>query len=198
MIYAHYIKPILDRLAAFLFILLLWPFWMVLYCLLYATQGRPVLFRQARTGWQMQGIQLYKIRTLQTSNRTDLSLHGRAYTFCGKWLRTTGIDEVPQLIHILKGEMSFIGPRALPEAYESHYSEYEKGRFYCLPGITGWAQVHGRNNISWSRRFELDIWYKDHIGFWLDVTIVIRTFTQYLQSRKEETPMPVFEGTDFV
>ena len=198
MIYKEYIKPFFDRLAALLIIAVFSPLWIFLYFLLYFTQGSEVFFRQVRTGRNLKSFLLYKIRTLQPSTQTDLSLTGRSYTFLGRWLRTSGIDELPQLLNILKGEMSFVGPRALPVTYEEFYSDEEKERFKCLPGITGWAQIHGRNNISWSRRFEYDIWYADHVGFWLDCKIMIHTFLQTLQSGSEERPMPIFTGTNKV
>lgn len=196
MIYKGFVKPFFDRLAALLIIAGFSPLWIFLYFLLYFTQGSDVFFRQARTGRNLKSFLLYKIRTLQPSTPTDLSLTGRSYTFLGKWLRTTGIDELPQLLNILKGEMSFVGPRALPVSYEECYNDDEKGRFKCMPGITGWAQIHGRNCISWSRRFEYDLWYAKHISFWLDCKIVMQTFLQVLQSGSEERQMPVFTGTN--
>lgn len=196
MIYKEFIKPFFDRLAALLIIAVFSPLWIFLYFLLYFTQGSEVFFRQARTGRNLKSFFLYKIRTLQRSAFTDLSIMGRSYTYFGKWLRITGIDELPQLINILKGEMSFVGPRALPVAYEEFYSDEEKGRFKCLPGITGWAQIHGQNNISWPQRFEYDLWYAEHIGFWLDCKIIMHTFFMTLQSGSEERPMPVFNGTN--
>lgn len=196
MIYKEFMKPFFDRVAALLIIAVLSPLWIFLYFLLYLTQGSEVFFSQARSGRNLKGFFLYKIRTLQPSTSTDLSMTGRSYTFLGRWLRTTGIDEFPQLLNILKGEMSFVGPRALPVEYEEFYSDEERGRFKCLPGITGWAQIHGRNNTSWSRRFGYDLWYAEHIGFWLDCKIMMRTFIMTLQSGSEERFMPVFTGTN--
>jgi lipopolysaccharide/colanic/teichoic acid biosynthesis glycosyltransferase len=196
MIYMRLIKPFLDRTTALLLILVTGPFWLVFYGILYLSQGRPVIFCQARSGRRMKTFTLYKIRTLQPTSRTDLSLSERSHTFFGKWLRTSGIDELPQLINILKGEMSFVGPRALPVAYEVHYSEEEKRRFSCLPGITGWAQVHGGNSISWSRRFEFDLWYIKHVDFLIDCKIVMLTLLQCWRGGKKEVHMPVFSGTN--
>jgi undecaprenyl phosphate N,N'-diacetylbacillosamine 1-phosphate transferase len=195
MIYTDMIKPFFDRLGALLLVIALFPFWIIVYGMLFFSQGRKVFFCQHRTGRHMKSFLLYKIRTLQPSVQNGLSLTGRSYTYFGKWLRITGIDELPQLVNILKGEMSFIGPRALPVAYETLYSDEEKGRFACTPGITGWAQIHGRNSISWPRRFEYDLWYVEHVGFWLDCKIMMKTILQGLQSGSEERQMPVFTGT---
>jgi undecaprenyl phosphate N,N'-diacetylbacillosamine 1-phosphate transferase len=196
MIYKEFIKPFFDRLAALLIIAVLSPLWIFLYFLLYLTQGSEVFYSQVRSGRNLKRFILYKIRTLQPSTSTDLSMTGRSYTFLGRWLRTTGIDELPQLLNILKGEMSFVGPRALPVEYEEFYNDKQKGRFECLPGITGWAQIHGRNSISWSRRFGYDLWYAEHIGFCLDCKIMMRTLFMTLQSASEERFMPVFTGTN--
>jgi len=195
MIYVRMIKPILDRLLAFLIIFGFFPVWLLGYLIVFLSQGRRVFFRQLRTGKRMKRFVLYKIRTLMDSSESDLSLTGRNYTFFGKGLRIFGIDELPQLVNVLKGEMSFIGPRPLPIEYEDRYNDAEKRRFGVLPGITGWAQVNGRNDTSWAERFAFDIWYVDHISFLVDCEIVWHTFRQLAGGNMEETKMSVFQGS---
>jgi lipopolysaccharide/colanic/teichoic acid biosynthesis glycosyltransferase len=199
MIYAKVIKPTVDRLVAFVLIFGLLPVWVLSYFVIYLSQRSGVFFCQPRTGREMKRFVLYKIRTLEPSPTSDLSLSGRNYTAFGKWLRMFGLDELPQLVNILKGDMSFIGPRALPVEYECRYSENEKLRFKSRPGITGWAQVNGRNNTTWTRRFAADVWYVNNISFMLDCKIIWCTIGQLLKGGVEgESGMPVFLGSSSV
>jgi len=194
--YISLFKPFLDRVFAFVLLILLSPCWMLVMMMVSASQGLPLFFCQKRAGLAMQPFSLYKIRTLEQSyNSSDLSLENRSYTSLGKWLRRTGLDEFPQLVNVLKGQMSFVGPRPLPVTYNDQFLDWHKKRFRCLPGITGWAQVNGRNDISWEKRFQFDSWYVDHISFMLDAKILWKSLV-LLSKRKSLSEMPVFTGSE--
>lgn len=196
MIYIKFIKPLFDWLAALFLIVVLCPFWLAGLLLLRLFQGTPVFFLQSRTGFKMREFTLYKIRTLETTSDKNLSLENRTYTRFGKFLRKYGLDEFPQLLNILMGDMSLIGPRPMPIAYDGNYSARQKERFARKPGITGWAQVNGRNAMSWDDRFAMDIWYIEHCTFWLDMKIVGLTVAQLFAGDNNETAMPVFTGSN--
>lgn len=198
MIYSNYAKVILDKLMAGVLGILLFPLIVFILFLLFITQGNPIIFVQMRSGRNLRKFRLYKFRTLKLYDSTDLSIKKRTFTLFGNIMRRSGIDEIPQLLNIIKGEMSFIGPRPLPTEYEELYHEDQLSRFMVKPGITGWAQVHGRNDISWGHRFELDMWYINNITLFLDLKIVLLTFIQIIVSifrqNKKQIEMPVFNG----
>jgi len=200
MIYRTYIKHIFDWLVAFSLGILLFPFFICIVLLLLITQGKEVFFTQMRSGKNLEEFRLYKFRTLQPSYSDDLSISNRQYTFVGKFMRSFGIDELPQLLNILKGNMSFIGPRPMPVEYVGEYNEQQLARFDVKPGITGWAQVHGRNKISWISRFELDFWYIHHISLSVDLKICWLTLIQLINSifgyYKKEPAMQVFKRSN--
>jgi sugar transferase EpsL len=129
--------------------------------------GGPVLFKQSRCGLYGAPFTLYKIRTLDTLGRP---------TAVGKILRQTSIDELPQLWNVLKGDMSLVGPRPLLAEYATRFSTFQMRRHEVLPGITGWAQIRGRNGVSWNEKFAMDVWYVDNRTLWLDLSILVRTF----------------------
>lgn len=139
--------------------------------------GRPVLFRQHRPGLHGQPYEIVKFRTM----RDAVDSQGRPLpdearmTRLGTWLRATSIDELPELWNVVKGEMSLVGPRPLMMEYLPRYSAEQQRRHDVLPGITGWAQVNGRNSLSWQEKFELDVWYVDHRTAWLDLRILMLT-----------------------
>lgn len=177
MIYARLIKPVLDRSLALMLILLTLPIMLVLYAAVYVSMGQPVIFRQVRPGRDEKLFSIYKFRTMTNEAGKDgkllpdhLRLKGT-----GRLIRSASLDELPQLFNVLKGEMSFIGPRPLLVEYLPLYSPQQKRRHEVLPGITGWAQVNGRNAISWKRKFELDVEYVETIGFWTDMKIILLT-----------------------
>lgn len=198
MIYRRYIKEFLSRSFALVLAILLVPFFLFICLGLIITQGKSIFFAQKRSGKNLQNFMLLKFRTLHHDNFQDLGLENRRYTYFGKILRTTGIDELPQLINIIKGEMAFIGPRAMPIEYENCYSQQHIERFGVKPGITGWAQVHGRNDTSWGKRFELDRWYVHHANLMIDMKIVWMTIRQFFIQGREEIKMDVFNGTNLV
>ena len=144
--------------------------------------GAPVLYRQERAGLHGRPFMLTKFRTM--TDERDVS--GRLLpdecrlTRFGTFLRSTSLDEVPELIHVLKGEMSLVGPRPLPTAYVPRYSPRQARRLEVVPGLTGWAQVNGRNTLDWPERFEMDVWYVENRSLWLDVRIILRTIAVVL------------------
>jgi lipopolysaccharide/colanic/teichoic acid biosynthesis glycosyltransferase len=146
--------------------------------------GRPVLFRQTRIGRNEQPFELYKFRTMRQSRGSDeLSSDAERLTALGQWLRKTSLDELPQLWNVLKGDMSLVGPRPLLPQYLTRYTEFQRRRHEVRPGVTGWAQVNGRNAISWEDKFRLDVWYVDRRSLRLDCTILLLTLRAVLTRR---------------
>lgn len=145
--------------------------------------GKPIFFRQSRPGLYEKPFEILKFRTMKNafdSKGKPLSDKERMTSF-GKFLRSTSIDELPELINVLLGEMSLVGPRPLLLEYLPLYSDSQRRRHEAKPGITGWAQVNGRNAISWQKKFELDIWYVDHQCFWLDLKILFLTLLKVVK-----------------
>jgi lipopolysaccharide/colanic/teichoic acid biosynthesis glycosyltransferase len=145
--------------------------------------GKPIFFLQKRPGLGNKPFRMIKFRTLSNSKDRDGNLlpDNQRLTRFGAFLRATSLDEIPELWNVLKGEMSFVGPRPLRMYYLPLYNDFQKRRHEVLPGITGWAQINGRNAISWEQKFELDVWYVDHQSFWLDLKIFWLTFSKVLK-----------------
>ncbi len=145
--------------------------------------GAPVLFRQARPGLRGRPFTIYKFRTMtdKRGERGELLPDGERLTRLGRFLRKTSLDELPELFNVLKGDMSIVGPRPLLMQYLDLYTPEQARRHEVKPGITGWAQVNGRNAISWEDKFKLDVWYVDHQSFWLDLTIIFMTVWKILK-----------------
>lgn len=164
--------------------------------------GRPVLFRQRRVGRNGKIFPLYKFRSmLETRDEQgDLLPDEQRITKGGRLLRRLSLDELPQLWNVIRGDMSLIGPRPLLVRYLPRYSEHQARRHEIRPGITGWAQVNGRNAISWDERFDLDVYYVDHVSLWLDVRIVWLTVWHVLAgkgiSQQDHATMPEFMGSE--
>ncbi len=139
--------------------------------------GSPVLFRQARSGRGGRPFELVKVRTMRTARHDEVGPGHDVMrtTRLGRFLRSSSLDELPTLLHVLRGEMSLVGPRPLPVAYLRRYDDTQARRLEVRPGITGWAQVHGRNAVAWDERLALDVWYVDHASLWLDARILART-----------------------
>lgn len=179
----------------------LWvPLLLVVGLLVRSRLGSPVFFRQKRPGLGGKYFKLIKFRSMTDEKDAQgnlLSDADRLPTF-GRWLRSTSLDEFPELINILKGEMSFVGPRPLLMQYLPLYSKEQARRHETLPGITGWAQINGRNAISWDEKFKLDVWYVDHRSVWLDIKILWKTFLTVVRrdgiQAAGEATMPFFEG----
>ncbi|AIM39147.1 UDP-galactose phosphate transferase [Sphingobacterium sp. ML3W] len=182
--YKHFFKRFFDFLASFFGLLLLSPLFVVVCIGLYfANDGKP-FFLQARPG---KGGRIFKIVKFKTMNDKkdavgNLLSDAERLTPIGAFVRKTSLDEIPQLINVLKGDMSLIGPRPLLIQYLPLYNETQKRRHEVRPGITGWAQVNGRNAISWDRKFELDVWYVDHISLATDIKVFFTTFKKVFKS----------------
>lgn len=175
--YKHFIKRVFDFIVALVGLILLSPiFLFVMIGLFFANQGKPFFF-QARPGRRGEIFKIVKFKTMNDKKDSNGNLLSDAerLTSIGAFVRKTSLDEIPQLINVLKGDMSLIGPRPLLPQYLALYNDEQKRRHEVKPGITGWAQVNGRNAISWKRKFELDVYYVDHISFALDVKIFFLT-----------------------
>ncbi len=200
-LYRDFLKPLLDRSLAFVLLLFALPVIAVLALLVRAKMGSPVFFAQKRPGLNEHIFTVYKFRTM--TNERDASgelLPDEArLKGIGKFIRSSSLDELPQLFNVLKGDMSFIGPRPLLVEYLPLYSETQKKRHDVLPGITGWAQVNGRNAISWEQKYEYDVWYVEHLSFWLDLKIIFLTILKVLKkegiSQAGNATMEKFMGT---
>lgn len=183
------LKRSIDIVFAILLIALLSPFMVVIALLIKLEDHGPVLFKQERLGKDGKVFVLYKFRTMiVNAEKVGLGIfleeRDPRITRIGKWLRELSLDELPQLFNILRGDMSFVGPRPPLPFFPKRYDEYEewvKKRFTVRPGITGWAQVNGRNLIDWYDRFKLDVWYVDHWSLWLDTKIVFLTILKILK-----------------
>lgn len=171
------LKRIFDILAALAAILLLSPLLALIALLVRLLHGAPVLFGQIRPGHRGTLFRIYKFRTMTDSRAADGSLRpdSERLTRFGRFLRATSLDELPELFNVLRGEMSLVGPRPLLAQYLERYSPEQMRRHEVLPGITGWAQVNGRNALTWPEKFALDVWYVDHWSFWLDIKILLLT-----------------------
>ena len=199
--YRSRLKRLLDAVIAAALLLLLSPLFLVLAVAVRIAHGRPVLFRQRRPGLRGTPFEILKLRTM----RDAVDTHGVALpdserlTGFGGWLRSTSLDELPELWNVLRGDMSLVGPRPLLLEYLPRYTSEQRRRHDVRPGITGWAQVHGRNAVSWAERFHLDVWYVDHVSFALDLRIVLRTIGLVLRregiSAGGHATMPPFEGS---
>ncbi|EJQ59582.1 MULTISPECIES: sugar transferase [Bacillus] len=184
-----------------LLLLICFFFVILLVAIIVKTQiGSPILFRQQRPGLHGKPFYLYKFRTMTNErdrNGELLQDHARL-TKVGKFLRKYSLDELPQLINVLKGQLSLVGPRPLLIEYMPLYSKEQAKRHNVRPGITGWAQVNGRNSISWDEKFKLDVWYVENQSFLLDLKILYLTFSKVLKSEgitnNKHVTMPVFKG----
>ena len=175
-------KRLLDGTGSALLLLLFMPVLTVVALLVRYDLGKGVLFRQIRPGLHGRPFTLYKFRTMSDARDEagNLLPDGQRLTQLGRFLRSTSLDELPQLYNVLKGEMSIVGPRPLYMKYLSYYTEREKKRHAVRPGITGWAQIHGRNHLPWDERLAMDVWYAENCTFLLDLEILAKTFWQVL------------------
>jgi lipopolysaccharide/colanic/teichoic acid biosynthesis glycosyltransferase len=161
----------------------------------------PAIFCQRRAGRGGKPFTVYKLRTMtETRDRAgNLLPEAQRLTHLGKLLRKTSVDELPQLVNVLRGEMSLVGPRPLYVEYLSRYDSFQRRRLEVRPGITGWAQIHGRNAIRWDEKFKLDVWYVDHWSLWLDFRILASTVLKVISgtgiSQENHATMPEFLGT---
>ena len=177
------LKRLFDIVASTLLLIILLPILILIFFLIRVNMGSPVLFRQVRPGLEGHPFAVFKFRTM--SEQVDVAGNalpdGERLTNLGRFLRKTSLDEIPQLINVFNGDMSLVGPRPLLMEYLPLYSPEQARRHLVRPGITGWAQVHGRNGISWQDRFSLDIWYVENASFIVDIKILCMTALKVLR-----------------
>ena len=181
--YKHCFKRVIDFIIALCVLAVIWPILLVItFWLHFANKGAGAFFLQERPGKNNKIFKVIKFKTMTDKRDADGNLlpDELRLTKVGRFVRSTSIDELPQLINVLKGDMALIGPRPLLVQYLPLYSKEQARRHEVRPGITGWAQCHGRNAISWSKKFELDVWYVDHCSFLLDLKIIFLTVKKVL------------------
>lgn len=189
-------KRFFDLFFSVLALLLLSPVLLVLALLVRLYHGSPVLFRQARGGYLGSTFSVFKFRTMTDArdNQGNLLPDGERLTRLGRFLRASSLDELPELFNILRGEMSLVGPRPLFAKYLSRYTPEQARRHQVLPGLTGWAQVNGRNALTWEDKFRLDVWYVDHWSFWLDIKIILLSVWKVL--KREGISQPGYDTAE--
>lgn len=199
--YKHFFKRVIDFTVALCALLVIWPILLVITVWLhFANKGAGAFFLQERPGKDGRIFRVIKFKTMTDERDTNGNLlpDEARLTKVGKFVRSTSIDELPQLVNVLKGDMSLIGPRPLLPQYLPLYSKEQARRHEVRPGITGWAQCHGRNAISWTKKFELDVWYVDHCSFLLDLKIIFLTIKKVLVregiSQQGQATMEMFNG----
>jgi len=182
--YRNFLKRVIDFLVSLVAFIVLLPVFIVLSIVLFiANNGKPFFF-QRRPGKDERIFRVIKFKTMNDRRGKDgvLLPDEQRLTSFGKFVRKTSLDELPQLLNVIRGDMSLIGPRPLLVDYLPLYDEQQKRRHLVRPGITGWAQVNGRNAISWNQKFEYDVWYVDHISFTLDCRIILKTLVKIVKS----------------
>ena len=176
--YSFFLKRLIDFIVVFGVLVIIWPILLIMTLWLhFANRGAGAFFTQERPGQYGKIFKVIKFKTMtdERDENGDLLPDEKRLTKIGKFIRSTSVDELPQLFNVLKGDMSLIGPRPLLPQYLPLYSKEQARRHEVRPGITGWAQVNGRNAISWTKKFELDVWYVDHCSFLLDLKIIFLT-----------------------
>jgi len=195
-------KRLFDFTISFIALLLLSPLLLLIAVRVRRKMGSPVLFRQTRPGLHGKPFEMLKFRTMRDARDANGMLlpDSERMTAFGRWLRATSLDELPELWNVMRGEMSLVGPRPLLMEYLPLYSPEQARRHAVRPGITGWAQVNGRNAISWKEKFTLDVWYVDHQSLWLDLKILFLTvknvITRHGINADGEATMPKFSGNN--
>jgi sugar transferase EpsL len=184
------VKRLFDLAATVPSVIILTPIFILIGFFVRMKIGSPVLFRQERPGLYGKPFTIYKFRTMtdERDGNGNLLPDGERLTRLGRFLRKTSIDELPEFFNVIKGEMSIVGPRPLLMQYLDRYTPEQARRHEVKPGITGWAQVNGRNAISWEDKFKLDVWYVDNWSLWLDVKIIFMTILKIL--RREDINQP--------
>ena len=201
--YKNCLKRCVDCLLAICVLFIVWPFLLIVIIFLYfANKGAGVFFTQERPGRNAKIFRVIKFKTMTDERDKDGKLlpDEKRLTRVGRVVRSLSIDELPQLINVLKGDMAFVGPRPLLPKYLPLYSKEQFRRHEVRPGITGWAQINGRNNISWTKKFEYDVWYVDHLSLGLDLKILFLTvkkvFVREGISKEGEATTVPFDGTN--
>lgn len=201
--YKHSLKRFLDFLIVSTVLLIIWPILLLITIWLhFANHGAGAFFKQERPGKDGKIFKVIKFKTMTDERDANGNLlpDAERLTKVGRFVRSTSIDELPQLFNVLKGDMALIGPRPLLPQYLPLYNKEQARRHEVRPGVTGWAQVNGRNAISWTKKFELDVWYVDHCSFWLDAKIFFLTikkvFVREGISQEGQATMEVFNGNN--
>lgn len=202
--YVEFFKPLIDRAIALFLMVLLSPVFLIimLVMMIRVGSGGTIFFIHQRPGLHGKPFGLLKFRTMNEKRDPEGNLlpNMQRITRIGSFLRKTSLDEIPQLLNVLKGDMSLVGPRPLLFKYMPLYNERQKKRHDVLPGITGWAQVNGRNAISWTRKFEFDVYYVEHVNFLFDLKILWLTILKVLRSESvnagKNVTMPPFNGSN--
>ena len=205
--YKNFLKRVFDFIIVLCVLLVIWPFMLIVTILLLIfNEGAGAFFLQERPGYKGKPFKIIKFKTMNEKKGPDGKLlpDVQRITKFGSFVRKMSIDELPQLINVLKGDMAIIGPRPLLMQYLPLYSKEQARRHDVRPGITGWAQCHGRNNLSWTKKFELDVWYVDHVSFKTDVEIVWTTAMKVLKRadidnenvEEKKYTTPLFDGTN--
>jgi lipopolysaccharide/colanic/teichoic acid biosynthesis glycosyltransferase len=194
-------KRPLDLVVALVVMTVLSPLLLLVTVFLFLGSGRPVFFLQERTGLHGRAFRIIKFRTMtrdaeQQTKGQWITAGNPFVTPIGRFLRKTSLDELPELVNVLKGDMSLVGPRPQVPEQVAAYTVFRRRRLEVRPGITGWAQVNGRNSISWTERIKLDVWYIDHWTPWLDVRILLMTIGQVLRQRGVEDVPPPDDGVE--
>ncbi len=198
--YRNCIKPIIDFFLAIILLILLSPLMILISIFIYFSMGKPVLFKQKRPGYKEKIFTLYKFRTMtnEKDKNGNLLPDEKRLTKVGKIIRNLSLDELPQLFNVLKGDMSFVGPRPLLVEYLPLYNDRQRKRHEVKPGITGLAQVMGRNAVTWKEKFEYDVYYVENLSFWLDLKIILLTILKVLKregiSPENRVTMEKFNG----
>lgn len=205
--YKNFLKRVFDFIIVLCVLLVIWPFMLIVTILLLIfNEGAGAFFLQERPGYKGKPFKIIKFKTMNEKKGPDGKLlpDVQRITKFGSFVRKISIDELPQLINVLKGDMAIIGPRPLLMQYLPLYSKEQARRHDVRPGITGWAQCHGRNNLSWTKKFELDVWYVDHVSFKTDVEILWTTAMKVLKRadidnenvEEKKYTTPLFDGTN--
>lgn len=201
--YKHFFKRVFDFIISFTALACIWWFLAIIAVWIhFANKGAGVFFLQARPGKDEKIFKVLKFKTMTDERDSEGKLlpDSERLTKIGKFVRSTSIDELPQLINVLKGDMALLGPRPLLVQYLPLYSEEQHRRHEVRPGISGWAQCHGRNAISWTEKFKLDVWYVDHCSLWTDLKIIFITIMKVFRrdgiNSATSATMEAFDGTN--
>ena len=176
-------KRFIDITLSLLGCLVLSPLILIISLLVFVFLGRPIFFVQSRAGYQEKTFYIIKFRTMKDEKELGKSEDELRLTKFGNFLRSTSLDEIPELINVIKGDMSLVGPRPLLKEYLKLYNTEQRKRHDVLPGITGWAQVNGRNDISWEKKFDLDLWYVENNSLYIDIKILVITIFHILKRK---------------
>ena len=197
--YKHFFKRLFDFLISLIVLICLSPFFLVIMVWLhFANKGAGVFFTQERPGLNSKIFKVIKFKSMtdEKDENGHLLPNDKRITSAGRFIRKFSIDELPQLINVLKGDMALIGPRPLLKRYLELYSPEQTRRHEVRPGLTGWAQVHGRNNISWTEKFKLDVWYVDHCSLWVDIKVIFMTIKNVFAGKDVSVMSGSFDGTN--